>query len=85
MAANLLQQDFSATAPNQTWLADITYIPTQEGFLYLASLEDVFSRKIVGWAMEAHMETALVENALQMALTHRPRITQLVHHSDRGS
>lgn len=85
VAANLLQQDYSATAPNQTWLADITYVPTQEGFLYLASLEDVFSRKIVGWAMDDHMETVLVEDALRMALTNRPRITDLVHHSDRGS
>jgi putative transposase len=85
MVANLLQQDFSATMPNQTWLADITYIPTQEGFLYLASLEDAFSRKIVGWAMDEHMETALVENALHMALSHRSRIANLVHHSDRGS
>ena len=64
VAANLLQQDFSATLPNQTGLADITYIPTPEGFLYLASLEDLFSRKIVGWAMNDHMETHLVENAL---------------------
>lgn len=85
VVANLLQQDFSATAPNQTWLADITYIPTQEGFLYLASLEDVFSRKIVGWAMDEQMQTTLVEQALQMALTNRPSITDLVHHSDRGS
>ena len=85
VAANLLQQDFSATMPNQTWLADITYIPTQEGILYLASLEDVFSRKIVGWAMDEHMETTLVENALYMALTNRPVITDLIHHSDRGS
>jgi transposase InsO family protein len=85
VATNLLQQDFSASAPNQTWLADITYVPTQEGFLYLGSLEDVFSRKIVGWAMDEHMETALVEAALRMALTNRSRITDLVHHSDRGS
>ena len=85
VAPNRLQQDFSATAPNQTWLADITYVPTQEGFLYLASLEDVFSRKIVGWAMDDHMETTLVEDALRMALTNRPRIADLVHHSDRGS
>ena len=85
VAANLIQQDFTATRPNQTWLADITYIPTQEGFLYLASLEDVFSRKIVGWAMDEHMETTLVESALRMALANRPRITDLVHHSDRGS
>ena len=85
VAANLLQQDFTANRPNQTWLADITYIPTQEGFLYLASLEDMFSRKIVGWAMDEHMEKTLVEQALQMALTNRPSITDLVHHSDRGS
>ena len=85
VAANLLQQDFSASVPNQTWLADITSIPTQEGILYLASLEDVFSRKIVGWAMDEHMETNLVENALYMALTHRPVITDLIHHADRGS
>jgi transposase InsO family protein len=85
VAANLLQQDFRASAPNQKWLADITSVPTQEGFLYLASLEDVFSRRIVGWSMAEHMETALVEDALGMALTNRPRITALVHHSDRGS
>ena len=85
VVANLLQQDFRAILPNQTWLADITSIPTQEGFLYLASLEDMFSRKIVGWAMDEHMETALVEKALRMALTNRSRITDLVHHSDRGS
>lgn len=85
VAPNHLQQDFSATMPNQTWLADITYIPTQEGFLYLASLEDVFSRKIVGWAMDEQMDTTLVEKALQMALTNRPSLTDLVHHSDRGS
>ena len=85
LAPNRLQQTFSATMPNQIWLADITYIPTLEGFLYLASLEDVFSRKIVGWAMDEHMETSLVEDALRMALTNRPSITDLVHHSDRGS
>jgi len=85
VAANLLQQDFTATHPDQTWLGDITYIPTHEGFLYLASLEDVFSRKIVGWAMDEQMETTLVEQALHMALINRPHITDLVHHSDRGS
>ena len=85
VVANLLRQDFSATLPNQTWLADITSIPTQEGVLYLASLEDVFSRKIVGWAMDEQMDTTLVEAALHMALTNRSRITDLVHHSDRGS
>jgi len=66
-------------------LANITYIPTQEGFLYLASLEAVFSRKLVGWAMDEHLDTTLVEKALHMALRQRSRITDLVHYSDRGS
>jgi putative transposase len=85
IAANLLNRDFSATAPNQKWLADISYIDTQEGYLYLASLEDVFSRRIVGWAMADSLETSLVERALHMALTHRQPQTGLLHHSDRGS
>jgi transposase InsO family protein len=85
VAANLLQRDFSAPAPNRIGLGDITYIPTREGFLYLASLEDVFSRKIVGWAMDEHMEQVLVEQALQMALSQRQPENDLLHHSDRGS
>jgi putative transposase len=85
VAANLLQQDFSASAPNQKWLGDITYIPTQEGFLYLASLEDVFSRKIVGWAMADSLQSRLVECALHMALLQRQPTAALLHHSDRGS
>ena len=71
VAANVLARDFSAEAPNQKWLSDISYIATQEGFLYLASLEDVYSRKIVGWAMEEHLQTSLVEHAFQMALRQR--------------
>jgi putative transposase len=85
VAANVVQRDFSAPAPNRLWLGDITYIPTREGFLYLASLEDVFSRKIVGWAMDEHMEHSLVQQALQMALSQRQPGSDLLHHSDRGS
>jgi putative transposase len=85
VATNVLQRDFRAFAPNRIWLGDITYIPTREGFLYLASLEDVFSRRIVGWAMDEHMEEVLVEQALQMALTQRQPGDDLLHHSDRGS
>jgi transposase InsO family protein len=85
VAANLLARDFSADAPNRKWLADISYIDTLEGFLYLASLEDVFSRKIVGWAMDERMETALVQRALHMALAQRQPQAGLLHHSDQGS
>jgi putative transposase len=85
IAANLLNRDFTASAPNPKWLADITYIDTQEGFLYLASLEDIFSRRIVGWAMADNLETPLVERALPMALTQRHPQAGLLHHSDRGS
>lgn len=85
VAANLLARDFSAEAPNRKWLGDISYIDTAEGFLYLASLEDVFSRKIVGWAMDEHMETALVKRAMHMALVRRQPAEGLLHHSDQGS
>ncbi len=85
VAANRLQQDFSAQAPNQKWLGDISYIDTDEGFLYLAGLEDVFSRKIVGWAMDEHMERSLVERVLHMAMARRRPEAGLLHHSDRGS
>lgn len=85
VAPNLLKGDFSASGPNQKWLADITYIDTSEGFLYLASLEDAFSRRIVGWAMDENMETALVQKALEMALYQRQPDGRLLHHSDRGS
>jgi putative transposase len=85
VAPNRLNRDFNAERPNEKWVADITYIDTTEGWLYLALVLDVFSRKIVGWAMETHLETALVEQALRMALRQRqPARGELLHHSDRG-
>lgn len=85
VADNLLDRDFSATAPNQKWVADITYIPTQEGWLFLAAVLDLFSRRIVGWAMSQWINEALVSSALQMAIRHRRPGPGLLHHSDRGS
>lgn len=84
-AANVLNRDFSADRPNQKWLADITYIDTREGFLYLAGVLDVFSRRVVGWAMADHMREELVEDALQLALAQRQPNHDLLHHSDQGS
>lgn len=84
-APNRLNQDFSATAPNQKWVSDFTYILTGEGWLYLAVVLDLFSRKVVGWAMRASMETELVEAALRMALCGRRPPAGLLHHSDQGS
>jgi len=83
-AADLVQREFSAQAPDQLWVADITYIATWEGFLYLAVVLDVFSRKVVGWAMRAHLLTELVLSALDMALTAR-RPQAVIHHSDQGT
>jgi putative transposase len=83
-AADLVRRDFTATAPNQLWVADITYVPTWAGFLYLAMVLDVFSRRIVGWAMATHLHTDLVLDALNMALQQR-RPQGVIHHSDRGS
>jgi transposase InsO family protein len=85
VAPNLLDRDFTATAPNQKWTTDITYIPTLEGWLYLAVALDLFSRRIVGWAMSARMTSSLVIDALQMAIQRRQPPTGLLHHSDRGS
>lgn len=74
------------TAPNQTWITDITYIPTQEGWLFLAAEIDLYSRRVVGWATADNMETPLVLKALQRATSQAPgRLTGLIHHSDRGS
>ena len=84
-APNLLGGDFEAKSPNAKWCADITYIPTQEGWLYLAVILDLFSRRIVGWAMDKRMAQQLVSNALQMALHQRQPLEPLMHHSDRGS
>jgi putative transposase len=82
-APDLVERDFTATAPNQLWVADITYVPTWAGFLYLAVVLDVFSRRIVGWAMESHLRTELVVDALNMAIGQRQPST-VVHHSDQG-
>jgi transposase InsO family protein len=81
---NRLAQDFSASAPNQKWVSDFTYIATREGWLYLAVILDLFSRKVVGWAMSATMDTALVLAALRMALHDRCPPAGLLHHSDQG-
>jgi putative transposase len=83
-APNLLNQEFYASAPDQKWVSDITYIETAEGWLYLASILDLFSRRVVGWAMADHMEASLVEDALKMALQQRQPEAGLLHHSDQG-
>jgi transposase InsO family protein len=84
IAPNLIARDFTAKAPNRVWLADITYIPTAEGWLYLAAVMDLFSRKIVGWAMRDHMQVELASAALTMAVQQRRPQAGLIHHSDRG-
>ena len=85
VAANLLDQDFTVEAPNRKWTTDITYSATDEGWLYLAVVLDLFSRKVVGWAMDASLATDLVLSALNMALQTRKPMPGLLHHSDRGS
>jgi putative transposase len=83
-APNVLNQEFGSPAPDRKWVADFTYIDTAEGWLYLASVLDLFSRRVVGWAMDAHMETALVQKAFNMAVAQRTPSAQLLHHSDQG-
>lgn len=85
VAENLLQQDFTADAPNQVWVGDITYIGTDEGWLYLAIVLDLFSRKVVGWSMSDRMTATLVCDALKMALFRRKRPRGVIMHTDRGS
>ena len=87
VADNVLNRAFKAEKPNQKWVSDITYIPTREGWLYLAVVLDLFSRMIVGWAFGTSLETNLVLDALGMATTNRkPKATDnLLHHSDRGA
>lgn len=85
VAPNVLQRDFEATAPNQKWLADMTYVPTGQGWLYLALVLDLYGRKIVGWAMSETMPQELTLCALDVALGWRDPDAGLVHHSDRGS
>lgn len=84
-APNILQQDFAAEKPNQRWVADFTYVSTQEGWLYVATVLDLFSRRIIGLSMSDRMTTELVASALQQALIHRKPPKDLIHHSDRGS
>jgi transposase InsO family protein len=84
IAPNLLERQFGAALPNRKWCCDITYIPTQEGFLYLAAVIDLCSRKIVGWSMADHLRTELCLDALDMALRSRKPGKDLIHHSDRG-
>lgn len=85
IAANVLDRNFTATRPNEKWTSDITYIRTGEGWVYLAVVIDLFSRKIVGWAMADHMRKELVLDALNMAIVHRRPTGELLFHSDRGS
>lgn len=85
VAPNLLEQNFTATSPNQRWVADFTYVATGEGWLYVAIVLDLFSRKIVGLAMEERMTADLVIKALEQAILHRKPRAGLIHHSDRGS
>ena len=82
---NILQQDFSASQANSKWVTDITYIRTNAGWLYLAAVMDLYSRKIVGWAMREHMTSELVLRAFDMAINKRHPKENLIHHSDRGS
>jgi transposase InsO family protein len=84
IAPNLVARDFTAAAANRVWLADITYIPTNQGWLYLAAVMDLFSRKIVGWAMRDHLRTELASTALIMAIRQQRPAAGLIHHSDRG-
>ncbi|MCF4174726.1 IS3 family transposase [Vibrio sp. McD22-P3] len=85
VAPNLLEQDFTATAPNQKWAGDITYLATSEGWLYLAVIIDLYSRQVVGWSMDTRMTATLVSDALSMALFRRGFPEQVIVHSDRGS
>lgn len=85
VAENLINQNFNIDRPNQIWVADITYIPTDEGWLYLAAIEDLFQRKIVGWAMNSTMTRQLTLDALRQAVKRYRPPAGLIHHSDRGS
>ncbi len=84
VAPDLVSRDFASEAPDKLWVADITYVRTREGFLYLAFVLDAYSRKVVGWSMATHLRTELVVDALQMAIARRKPAPGLVHHSDRG-
>lgn len=85
ISPNLLARDFTASMPNEKYVGDITYIWTQEGWLYLAVVIDLFSRKVVGWSIQNHMRTSLVNDALLMAIWRRKPLKGLIWHTDRGS
>ncbi len=85
VAPNTLNRQFWAGGPNEKWVGDITYVATKEGWLYLTAVLDIYSRKVVGWAMDKQMEQELVASALQMATAHRRPGDGLLHHTDRGS
>jgi len=85
VATDLVQREFRADRPNQIWVADATYVPTQEGTLYLAVIKDVFSRKIVGWSTSARQGSELMVRALQQAVSERRPQRSVIHHSDHGS
>lgn len=85
IAPNLLERQFEAAAPNQRWVADFTYLWTQEGWLYVAVVLDLYSRRIVGWSMQPTMTAQLVTDALLMAIWRRGEPKELLHHSDQGS
>jgi putative transposase len=85
VADDLVKRDFRPAGPNVLWVADITYLRSWEGWVYLAAVQDAFSRRIVGWAMAEHMKAELVTDALQMALARRRPEAGLIHHSDQGS
>jgi transposase InsO family protein len=84
VAENLLDRQFNAELPDRKWAVDITYIPTDEGWLYLAAVIDLCTRRIVGWSMADHMKVELTSDALEMAIAHRAPAAGLLHHSDRG-
>ena len=85
IAKNLLERNFTTDAPNQVWVTDITYLQTSEGWLYLSAIIDLFSRRVIGWAMEDNLRTEGPLKALHMALANRSPADGLIHHSDRGS
>ena len=83
-APNLVNRDFTAPAPDRVWVTDITFVPTRRGWLYVAVMIDLFSRRIVGWSMSNRIDQQLVADALQMALRQRRPVPGLIHHSDQG-
>jgi putative transposase len=84
VAENVLDRRFTVERPNEAWVGDITYVPTLEGWLFLAVILDLFSRKVIGWAMADHLRAELAIDALRMAITSRAPTDSLIHHTDRG-